>query len=171
MVSRVVESSAAWESFQQLVRERTRQLIEQYPVEQSAAGPTAGADPDSPTVRYAALYAALIDSSLTVQDAARLLGVDPSRIRQRLADRTLYGLKSRGQWRLPRFQFEGGRPLPGAEVVLPAIPTDIDLVAVFNFFTHPDPDMEVGDDSVSPRDWLLTGNDPAIVATLVADLI
>ncbi len=43
-------------------------------------------------------------------EAARLLGVDPSRVRQRLGERTLYGVKTARGWRLPAFQFDLDQP-------------------------------------------------------------
>ena len=50
----------------------------------------------------------LVRSSLTIEDAARALGVSTSRIRQRLSPKhpTLYGIKEGRGWRIPRFQFE-----------------------------------------------------------------
>jgi hypothetical protein len=69
----------------------------------------------------AAEYAALCDSSLTVAETARKLGVDPGRVRQFLAARRIYGLQIQGTWKIPIFQFRrrplaarpgGSRPRP-----------------------------------------------------------
>src|SRR5688572_11643270 len=60
-----------------------------------------GADEDEPVVRAAAEYAALLSSSLTVPQTARRLGVDGSRVRQRLAARQLYGIRRPSGWLLP----------------------------------------------------------------------
>jgi hypothetical protein len=49
-------------------------------------------DATHPIVRSAAAYAALLGSSLSVAKAAERLGVEGSRIRQRLGERTLYGI-------------------------------------------------------------------------------
>src|SRR5438067_2007666 len=70
-------------------------------------------DEDHPIVRSAAAYAALLGSSLSVAAAAARLGVDGSRVRQRLAERTLYGIKQPSGWRLPLFQFADGGLVPG----------------------------------------------------------
>src|SRR5713101_5181861 len=48
---------------------------------------------DDPLARTAAEYAALVATSLSVPKAAGMLGVGGSRIRQRFAARTLYGIK------------------------------------------------------------------------------
>ncbi len=116
--------------------------------------------------RAAAAYAALIASSLTVQEAARRLGVDGSRIRQRLAARTLYGIKRSDGWRIPVFQFDGDHLLPGLGVVAARLDPSLHPLAVFRWFTTPDPDLEVDNRSLSPRDWLRVGNDPGPVAAL-----
>src|SRR6478672_105257 len=58
---------------------------------------------DDPYLKGMATYAVLVASGLTVAQVAAMLHVDESRVRQRLAKRTLYGVKRDGAWRLPRF--------------------------------------------------------------------
>lgn len=123
----------------------------------------------SPLVEGAAQYTALLLSSYTVDDVARMLRVDPSRVRQRLAERSMYGVKLRGGWRIPKFQFDGDRMIPGVEQVIRAIPDAMDLVGLHNWFTLPDPDLDVEDRAVSPSDWLRRGGDPRIPAEMAAD--
>lgn len=120
--------------------------------------------------RSAAAYAALVGTGLTVPQAARLLGVNESRVRQRFSEGTLYGVKDQGRWRLPRFQFEAGRTLPGLEKVLPQLDAELHPLEVFNWFTLPNPDLEIDDRALSPRAWLLAGRDPAPVAELAGAL-
>jgi hypothetical protein len=130
------------------------------------------ADADDPLLATAVEYAALLATALGVDGAAALLGVHPSRVRQRLTARTLYGLRDGNVWRLPRFQFAGGRLVPGAERVFPVLPPGAHPVAVARWFTAPDADLVVGPDEtpVSPRDWLAGGGDPDEVARLAAEL-
>lgn len=122
--------------------------------------------------RTAAKYAALRDTSFTAGETAQKLGVDPSRVRQLLAARKIYGLQIRGAWKVPVFQFEDDRLLPGLEEVVPALPKDLHPVGVYNWFTTPNPDLvpEEYDRALSPREWLLTGHSPDVVAELAADL-
>jgi hypothetical protein len=120
--------------------------------------------------RSAAEYAALAGTAYTVAEAARLLGVDPSRVRHRLAARTLYGVKHADGWRLPRFQFDGNQLVPGVAHVLPHLEPGIHPLAVTRWFTTPDPDLTLDGVALSPRDWLLAGGDPATVATIAANL-
>ena len=123
-----------------------------------------------PLATTAAAYAAELAASLTVAEAAALLGVDPSRVRQRLAAGSLYGVRLADGWRLPRFQFDDGRLVPGIARVLPRVDRGLHPLTVIRWFESPNPDLEIDDASVSPRDWLRAGGDPAPVAALAADL-
>jgi hypothetical protein len=122
--------------------------------------------------RTAAEYAAILETSLAAGDTARLLGVDPSRIRQLLAARRIYGLQVKGAWRIPLFQFDRNRLLPGLEEVVPRLTASLHPVAVYRWFTTENPDLapEDLDRALSPREWLLAGYPPAAVAELAADL-
>lgn len=130
------------------------------------------ADADDPAVITAARFARLLADALSVEDAAARLHVTPGRVRQRLAERTLYGVqvRTRGSWRLPAWQFAADSAVPGLETVLPHVPCQIHPLAVSNFFTRPDPDLEIGDSPVSPVDWLRSGGDAKAVAALAGAL-
>jgi len=118
----------------------------------------------------AATFARLVASSLSVQAAARTLGVDPSRIRQRLSDRTLYGFKVRRQWRVPAWQLVGGREVPGLSEVLPWL-TINDPVAVSEFLMNPNIDLSSDGQPIAPLQWLLAGRAPGRVSDLAAALV
>jgi hypothetical protein len=118
----------------------------------------------------AAELAALLGTAYSVAEAARLLGVHSSRVRHRLAARTLYGVRHAGGWRLPRFQFDGSRPVPGIERVFPQLEPGLHPLAVARWFTGSDPDLELDGVALSPRDWLLAGGAPDAVAALADDL-
>lgn len=125
---------------------------------------------DDPYLRGRATYAALLASSLSVAEVAAMLHVDESRVRQRLAKRTLYGVKLDGAWHLLTFQFADGRLIPGLERVLPALDPSLHPVGVYQWFTLPDCDLEIADEPRSPRDWLLHGEDAGVVVALAAAL-
>lgn len=158
-----------------IVADPTRELTS----EETAALRRGGFDPDwhgddatNPVVRTAAEYAALLATSLSVEHAAALLGIDGSRVRHRLADRTLYGIKERGTWRLPAFQFANRGVVLGLERVLPRLPSDLHPLAVLGWLTRPDPDLSRDTDEtpVSPLDWLRAGHDPERIAHLAPDV-
>jgi hypothetical protein len=130
--------------------------------------------PDDPLARTAAEYAALLKSSLSTTEAARRLGVDPSRIRQRLTSQppTLYGVRLESGWVIPEFQFDGDRLVPGIAEVVPHLNPELHPVAVFRWFTVPSPDLAAEEEgrTLSPREWLRLGLLPATVAELARDL-
>ena len=123
-----------------------------------------------PYLRGIAMYATLIASSLSVAEAAVLLHVDESRVRQRLAKRTLYGVKLDNTWHLPTFQFDDGRLIHGFDRVVAALDPTLSPVAVYQWFTSPDGDFRINGVPVSPREWLLRGEDPEPLAAFAADL-
>jgi hypothetical protein len=126
----------------------------------------------SPLALTAADYAALLATALTVPDLAARLGVDTSRIRQRLARHTLYGIKDGKSWRIPLFQLDdAGRALvPGLHRVAPNW-AGAHPVEVARWFTLPHVDLEDREGRpVAPRAWLLAGDDPKAVATLGEEL-
>jgi hypothetical protein len=121
--------------------------------------PWAGNREVDPLMRSIADYMALLETSLTTADAARYLKVDVSRIRQRLRERSLYGIDYDGERRLPRFQFERKQVLPGLREVISALPEGLNSLDVAEWFLSPNPDLELEKQEAptSPRDWLLKG--------------
>ena len=133
----------------------------------------AGADEPDPLSRTAAKYAAIIAAALTTKEAANLLGVSEGRVRQRLQNRTLYGMKSGRANRLPAFQFEGGREVRGIGEVLRSLDRSVHPVALLGWFTLPNPDLYLDveeERAVSPREWLLSGGDPGVLVPLAEEL-
>lgn len=114
-----------------------------------------------PLARSIVNYMALIETSFTTAEVARMLNVDVSRVRQRLRGRSLFGFEHEGEWRLPRFQFERNKPLPGLTSVLEALPTDLNPLDVAEWFIAPSLDLEIekSDMPLSPRAWLLSGRE------------
>ena len=123
-----------------------------------------------PGTEAAVTYGALLATGLTVGQTAALLGIDASRVRHRLAEGSLYGVRLRAGWRLPAFQFGAGGTVPGIDRVLAALPSDLHPLAVWRWMTTAQPDLAGDDGPQSPLAWLLGGGSPATVATLAADL-
>jgi hypothetical protein len=127
-----------------------------------------GSANQDPLMRSIADYMALIETSLTTGQAAGYLKLDVSRIRQRLRERSLYGIEYDGERRLPRFQFERKQVLPGLREVIGALPEHLNPLDVVEWFLSPNPDLEVArqDAPLSPRDWLLHGEPVTAVVAL-----
>jgi hypothetical protein len=143
-----------------------------------AALTAVGADPAprrrreaDPRAATAADYAALLADALPVAAAADRLGIDGSRVRHRLAQRRLIGIRQSRGWLLPAYQFgAGGGLLPGLDRVAAGLPDGVHPVVLARFFTTPQPELVVARRSVSPRQWLQGGGDPERVVGLVRTL-
>jgi hypothetical protein len=127
------------------------------PLEARELGPVAG---------LAAAHAELVAHSLTVAEAAKRLGVDTSRVRQRIYARSLCAFKHHGAWLIPAFQLRRRKLVPGLDAVVAALAPTLHPVAVSRWFTTPNADLVLGDAAVSPIDWLVAGGAPEPVAAL-----
>ncbi|MGC1457189.1 MAG: hypothetical protein WA825_02805 [Steroidobacteraceae bacterium] len=129
------------------------------------------ADSD-PLLRSQAQYMALLEESVSTAEAAKLLRVDVTRVRQRLRERSLYGLEYEGAWRLPRFQFERRLIIPGLAQILKALPPDLFPLDVLDWFLLPEPELQLESDAapLSPRAWLLSGRPIDAVVKVARDL-
>ncbi len=114
----------------------------------------------------------LAAASWSVQEAAELLGVDASRIRHRISDRSLYAFKVGRQLRLPRWQLTDStppEPLRGLRAVL-AVVGDVAPIELARFIVTPQSDLDLAGAAITPRDWLLAGQDAAAVRSILQDL-
>ncbi|HEV2071326.1 MAG TPA: hypothetical protein VGR26_16165 [Acidimicrobiales bacterium] len=127
------------------------------PLEARELGPVAG---------LAAAHAELVARSLAVVEAATGLGVDTSRVRQRIYARSLYAFKHQGRWLVPAFQLGPRTLVPGLDAVVSALAPGLHPVAVSRWFTTPHADLVVEDEPVSPIDWLAAGGPPDTAAAL-----
>jgi len=134
--------------------------------------PWQGEDAQDPLSQTIVDYVALIETSLSTAEVARMLAVDVSRIRQRLRERSLFGVEYEGEWRLPRFQFERRKVLPGLAEVLTRLPVEMNALEVAEWFLSASPDLEVDgrDEPLSPREWLLRGLPPERIGELARHL-
>lgn len=109
----------------------------------------------------------LVAGSLGIAEAALLLGVDRSRVSQRLSAGSLWSFRLGRGRRLPRWQFNpDGRSLPGLDVVVAAIPAELSPESIAGFMNTPQPELE----DRTPAAHLAGGGEPAPVAELVAGL-
>lgn len=114
---------------------------------------------DDAATRTTERYAAMMALALTEDQVQEVLDVKPSRVRQRIADRSLYTIAVGKERRFPRVQFHGRDLVPGIGRVLQALPEDLHPVEVESWLTSPNPDLLAGDegDVLSPREWLISG--------------
>ena len=121
--------------------------------------PTPGPDPLAKT---AVKFAAIVKRSLTSKTVSRRLGLTPGRIRQMIADRSLYSFLIGRNRYIPDFQIEDNRLVPNIAGVNKALPLQMHPVEVYNWYRLPNVDLYLDkdiDDTVSPLDWLTGGQD------------
>jgi hypothetical protein len=108
----------------------------------------------------------VLSGSVSIKEAAAILGVDRSRVSRRISGKALWTFDLQGTRRIPRWQFLGDELLPGLDVIVPAIPRGT-TPAVLEVFMHtPQPDF----DDRTPIEHLAAGGDAALVMGFVADL-
>lgn len=116
-------------------------------------------------------YEALVEDSLTVEEAAARLRVTSGRVRQLLGGSRLFGFKAGPDWRIPSFQFlKRGGLVPGIDKVVMRLPKNVGLLPFHNWLTTPNPDLRTRDteeEALSPLDWLRMGEPPDEAAALV----
>jgi len=121
-------------------------------------GPTPGPDPLAETV---VKFAAIIKQSRSTKEVSKRLGLAPSRVRQMIADRSLYSFLIEGNRYIPNFQFwTDDRLVPNITRVNKALNPRMHPVEVYNWYHLPNVDLFLNDDIddiVSPLDWLKGG--------------
>lgn len=137
----------------------------------------AGADLDDhpnrsdPLFEYAAEFAAILATSLSVADASKRLGtVTAVHVRQLIADRTLFAVRSGGRWRIPAFQFQATGLVQNVGIVNAALSPTMDVVSAVRWYRTPDPELTTPNGVLCPLDWLKLGMAPGTVAKIAHDL-
>jgi DNA-binding transcriptional regulator YdaS (Cro superfamily) len=124
---------------------------------------------DRAALRSRAAMAKLLADSVQGDAAvAALLGVDRSRVSQRLSERSVYVIDTGDQRLFPRWQFEGASTVPNLKAVLRALATDLHPLTVTHWFLTPSAELEVDGAATSPRDWLVTGGPAGPVVDLAS---
>jgi len=108
--------------------------------------------------------------ALPAAAAAERLGRSVNRIRGAIADGSLYGVKVGRSWLVPTWQLDGAGPVAHLRKVIAAIPEGTSAVTLERVMTQPSQELYVDGQPVSPRDWLLAGNEPEAVVELVRQL-
>lgn len=109
--------------------------------------------------------------ALTTADVAALLGVDASRVRHMVAAGRLMALPRAGRSRrFPAWQLAEGALLPGLAEVLEGMPAGLDAVSAARFMGLATDELTVDGRAATPRQWLLTGGDPAVVLELAGGM-
>ncbi|NLG55556.1 MAG: DNA-binding protein [Rhodococcus sp.] len=112
--------------------------------------------------------ARLLDTALTVDEVAGLLGVSSSRVRQRVGDRSLWSLKRSHRLLFPAIQFTSTSQVPGIDSILTALPSDLHPLSVLGLLTTPQSQLRLAGNELSIIDWLTAGGDTSLALDVVA---
>ena len=129
-----------------------------------------GEDPLTTTV---AKYAAIVSRSVSVKEASERLGTTSGRVRQMVADGSLYSFLIDNSRHVPDFQFARNGLVPNVTRVNRELDPGAHPVAVYNWYHTPNSDLFVEDHpdmTVAPLDWLNAGYDPAQLVPLAKQL-
>lgn len=116
-------------------------------------------------------YADLLARSVSGDaEMAKVLGVDTSRISQRVRERSLFFVTEDDVRFYPLWQLgiRGDATVPGLKAVLRELDARLHPIVVDHWFTTPSNELQIGDENVSPADWLRTGGPSAPVANLAS---
>lgn len=116
--------------------------------------------------RAANLIAYVRAATMSVGEAALLLGVDCSHISDQLSRGTLWAFCWDRSLRIPRWQFTKSGLLPGLPAIIAAIPDDLAPQSVDGFMHTPQDEL----DDLTPIDYLTAGGDPQPVADILTAL-
>lgn len=116
-------------------------------------------------------YATMMALALTEDEVQRVLDVKPSRVRQRIADRSLYAIAVGKERRFPQVQFHERDLVPGIGKVLQALPEDLHPVEVESWLTSPNSDLLANEEvALSPREWLISGGSVSPLLAMASEL-
>ena len=121
--------------------------------------------------RRAALATAEVARSLDRAEVSARLGVSPSRVSHRHAEGALFAFRvGPARTLYPDWQFAADDTIPGLRQVVRALPGGVPAALVRRFMTEPDDALELGDEALAPRDWLLQGGEVTRVVELAMTL-
>jgi hypothetical protein len=107
-----------------------------------------------------------VAGSVSIKEAAAILGIDRSRVSRRLSRNALWAFDLNANRRIPRWQFLNSELLPGLAEIVPAIPRSANPAAIDAFMHTPQPEF----DNRTPIEHLAAGGDPTVVAAFLEDL-
>ena len=95
-------------------------------------------------------------------EVARNLNCSIGSIERSIANRRLFAIWHQSQWRVPKFQFTQGRQelIPGIQEVNMRVPADWHPIGIENWYSQTNSDLEMGEESLSPLEWLRSRREP-----------
>jgi hypothetical protein len=166
LAAEIIEQAGSRDDDPVPLSDEERAAFARFGIDTSKAMPREAMLQTEPVVRGMRRHAQMVATAVPIASAARRLGVDPSRLRQRIREGTLLAVRrpqGRG-WLIPAFQLTEGGEIPHLARVLAAAQRHLSPLSVARAFELPHEEL----DDLSPRDWLISGGDPAPVERIIA---
>jgi hypothetical protein len=103
-------------------------------------------------------------------EMAKTLGVDRTRISQKVKEKSLYAYDSLEGRCFPQWQLADGKPIRELKTLLAALDPGLHPLTVTHWVESPNTDIEINGVAVSPVDWLKTGGSVEPLVELAVQL-
>lgn len=120
----------------------------------------------SPLVSAAVELGELIHESRSLSEVACTLGLTKSRVSQLMTEKSMFTFCHNNQTYYPHWQFRNIADRPRLKGVLEVIGNDIHPLDVNRFFTTGTPELVIGDQELSPAEWIANGGNSDLVIQL-----
>jgi len=112
-------------------------------------------------------YARLVESGLTTEQVGATLHLSVAAVRKRIAEHTVWAIKSNGRWSCPAAQFDMNGLIQGMERIIRLVSVGMQPLTVCGLLTGPCPELSRDGAPVSLVEWLRAGGDITLAVPVV----
>jgi hypothetical protein len=120
--------------------------------------------------KHVSLELLTLNSIVGDGEMAQLLGVDRTRISQKVREQSLYFFESADGRCFPRWQLVDGKPIRELKNLIAALDRTLHPLTVEHWMGTTNSELVIDGESVTPIQWLATGGNIEIVCELAAQL-
>ena len=124
-------------------------------------------DPRVKGLANVADYARLVESGLTTEQVGATLHLSVAAVRKRIAEHTVWAIKSNGRWSCPAAQFDMNGLIQGMERIIRLVSVGMQPLTVCGLLTGPCPELSRDGAPVSLVEWLRAGGDITLAVPVV----
>jgi len=112
-------------------------------------------------------YVRLVESGLTTEQVGATLHLSVAAVRKRIAEHTVWAIKSNGRWSCPSVQFDMNGLIQGMERIIRLVSVGMQPLTVCGLLTGPCPELSSDGAPVSLVEWLRAGGDITLAVPVV----